>query len=395
MKRFFAIFLLLIFFLTSCSAQENKPTQSVGETDPTQDVTSDGRATLAAVGDIFLTDDMLKDARQADGTYDFSAQFSDLTLSLSEADLTIGNFEGNFIGADYGNANGSYPDALASSLYDIGFDLLQTANSYSIFNGLSGLERTKSVIEEAGMAALGTYTGKKDKAANQVVVREVNGIRFAFIAFTKGLGGLTMPSSTDCSVDLLYRDYTSDYSEVDTAYLTQVVEAARAKNPDVIVAALHWGSENISEISSTQEEIASLLLKKGVDVILGSHSHLIGQIEQRTVKTDDGETKNCVIAYSLGDFCGVSEGEYNTSLYLNLEFTKGEDGHTEITDVTYVPICAYDRGKEFADRYCIVRSEAAVDLYENNYYDRISETAYENILSGMENLRKKLESEAE
>lgn len=394
MKRFFAFFLLLIFFLTSCSAQEDKTTQSVGETEPSQETISDGSATLVAVGDIFLTDDMLKDAKKADGSYDFSAQFSDLILPFSEADLTVGNFEGNFIGSDYSNANGSYPDALASTLYGIGFDLLQTANSYSIFNGLSGLERTKSVIEEAGMTALGTYTSAKDKAANQVVIREVNGIRFAFIAFTKGLGGLTMPTDTECSVDLLYQDYTTDYSKVDTAYLTQVVEAARAENPDVIVAALHWGSENISEISTTQEEIASLLLKKGVDVILGSHSHLVGQIEQRTVTTDYGETKNCVIAYSLGDFCAVSEGEYHTSLYLRLEFTQN-DGQTEITDVTYVPICAYDRGEEYADRYCVVRSETAIDLYENNYYDRISESAYENILSGLESIRKKLEPENE
>lgn len=384
LKRIFAVFLLLIFFLVSCSSEKAETTQaSVGG----------GRATLAAVGDIFLTDDMLKDAKQANGTYDFSAQFSDLTLPLSEADLAIGNFEGNFIGSDYGNANGSYPDALANTLRAIGFDLLQTANSYTIFNGLSGLERTKAVIEEAGMTALGSYVSAKDKAANQVVIREVNGIRFAFIAFTKGLSGLSMPTDTDCSVDLLYRDYTSDYSKVDTDYLTQVVEAARAENPDVIVAALHWGSENISEISSTQEEIASLLLKKGVDVILGSHSHLVGQIEQRTVTTDRGETKNCVIAYSLGDFCAVSEGECNTSLYLRLEFTRNGDGRTEITDVTYAPISAVDRGEGFSGRYCVLRSETAIDLYEGNYYDRIPESAYEAILSGVEGLRKKLEPE--
>lgn len=386
MKRIFAVFLLLIFFLVSCSAD-------VAET--TQTNIGSGRATLAAVGDIFLTDDMLKDAKQADGSYDFSAQFSALTLPLSEAELTIGNFEGNFIGSDYGNANGSYPDELADTLYSIGFDLLQTANSYTIFNGLNGLERTKTVIEEAGMSALGSYVSAKDKSANQVVIREVNGIRFAFIAFTKGLGGLAMPTDTDCSVDLLYRDYTSDYSEINTDYLTQVVEAARAKNPDIIVAALHWGSENIGEISATQEEIASLLLKKGVDVILGSHSHLLGQIEQRTVTTDGGETKNCVIAYSLGDFCAVSEGECNTSLYLRIEFLRGENGRTAIANVSYVPISALDRGENHLNRYCILSSQTAIDLYESNYYDRISETAYGIIVSDVEALKKKLEPETE
>ncbi len=386
LKRIFAVFLLLIFFLVSCSADVVETTQT--------DVGS-GRATLAAVGDIFLTDDMLKDARQADGSYDFSPQFSALTLPLSEADLTIGNFEGNFIGSDYGNANGSYPDELADTLYDIGFDLLQTANSYTIFNGLNGLERTKAVIEEAGMSALGSYVGTKDKSANQVVIREVNGIRFAFIAFTKGLGGLAMPTDTDCSVDLLYRDYTSDYSEIDTDYLTQVVEAARAKKPDIIVAALHWGSENIGEISTTQEEIASLLLKKGVDVILGSHSHLLGQIEQRTVTTDNGETKNCLIAYSLGDFCAVSEGECNTSVYLRIEFLRGENGRTDIVDFDYVPISAIDRGEDFSNRYCVLCSETAIELYESNYYDRISEAAYGIIVSDVEAIKKMHESEAE
>ena len=385
MKRCFAGFLLLIFSLSlfACSSHDDADSEHKNA----------GKATLSAVGDIFLTDSMLADARQPDGSYSFAKQFVDVIVPLSEADITIGNFEGNFTGMNYSAADGSYPDALASELYTIGFDLLQTANSYSIYNGLNGLERTKSVIESSGMKALGTYVDEKDKASNQVIIREANGIRFAFIAFTKGVGGLSIPQDTQCSVDLLYKDYTSDYSEVDTSYITGVIDAAHDADPDVIIAALHWGSENISEISETQEEITSLLLNNGVDVILGSHSHLVGEVEQRTVTMENGKKRDCVIAYSLGDFCAVDEGECNTSIILQLEFTRNESDAVEITDISYTPVSAVDRGDAYADRYCVVSTEAAIQLYESNYYDHLPTAVYEVMVSDLERINKKLQPE--
>ena len=384
MKRLFAGLLLFLFLLTGCAKE------------PVPSAEADGTcvASLSAVGDIYLTDVMLADAKTADGSYDFSAQFADTVVALSQADITIGNFEGNFAGTDFGRENGSYPDSLADTLYASGFDLLQTANSYSIYNGISGLERTKSVIENAKMQTVGTYISKKDREDHQVVLREVNGIRIAFIAFTKGIGGMTMPEDTDCSVDLLYKDYTSDYTEMNTEVIAAVLERAKHLEPDFIVASLHWGSENIEEISDSQKEIASFLMENGVDVILGSHSHLIAPVERPVIKTKSGEEKQCVVAYGLGDFCAVDVGGCNTSLILNIQFSKNpETGQKGISKVSYTPVSAIDKGPEFQDRYRVLNSEEALDLYRGNYFDRITDQNYEDITNDLKALCKKVNPE--
>ena len=148
-RRSVASLLLLIFIVSLSACGES----AIKDTRPTEGV---GVATVSAVGDIYLTDEMLADARRSNGSYDFSAQFEGVCASLAAADLTIGNFEGTFCGTPYGMEAGSYPDALAAALSAAGFDLLQTANSYSIFGGFSGLQRTKAVIEDNGMTAVGT-----------------------------------------------------------------------------------------------------------------------------------------------------------------------------------------------------------------------------------------------
>lgn len=384
MKRFFrrsvAALLLSIlpFFLSACGknvVQDTRPAEGVGV------------ATVSAVGDIYLTDEMLADARRPNGSYDFSVQFSDVCASLAVADVTIGNFEGNFCGAPYGKSAGSYPDEFAAALSSVGFNLLQTANSYSIFSGLSGLQRTKTVIEENGMTAVGTYFDSDDRAENPVVIREVNGVRIAFVAFTKGFGGLGLPENAANCVDLLYKDYTTDYSELDTAAIDAVLNTAKQEKPDVIIASLHWGSENIRSADERQEEAADYLFRNGVDVILGSHSHLVGTVEKRTVTLAGGTTKDVVLAYSLGDFCAAGKGACNASLILNLEFTRDHaSGTTAITGVSYTPVAAIDRGSKESDRYAVIDIDNALMLYESNYYDRISTDLYQTLLEKRQSL---------
>ncbi len=375
-KRICSILLLFIFLLAGCNSS------SGGEKRPTE---GESVITICAVGDIFLTEDMLSDARQFNGGYDFSSQFSHCYSAISSADIAIGNFEGNFTASSYGA--GSYPDALASTLADAGFDILQTANSYSIQGGLSGLIRTKDVIESAGMKALGTYADAKERKEEQVLLLEVDDVRVAFVAFTKGFGGMALPENADYSTNVLYSDYTTNYEKVDTEGILEVLKAAQKLSPDIIIASVHWGSENVKDISRSQEQITELMLENGVDVILGSHSHLIGSVEQRHIKLADGSRNDAVIAYSLGDFSAAEAGEYNMSIILNLEITRNHaTGEARITHVGYIPIAGVDLGSDEQDRYAVLNVDNAIDLYESNYYDRVSNSVYQAILKGKEDL---------
>ncbi len=366
LRRSVLLLLPIMLLLCSCSSAD------------TQQITYQGTttATISAVGDIFLTDDMLAYSRGMTGLTDFAPLFSQVVTKTAKADLTIGNLEGTFSNT----SSGSYPDALASTLAEAGFDILQTANSYSVYQGLSGLIRTKDIIEEQGIHALGTFRTEKEANNENVLFKEINGIRFAFIAFTKGFNGMGLPANSEYAVNLLYEDYATDYEDIDRESILALVETAVAGKPDFIIASLHWGSENISGISSSQETITKLLLNAGVDVILGSHSHRLEQVERITLTEENQPDRECIVAYGLGDFCSTTAGESNTSIILNLEFTKDhETGKHTIGTVSYVPVSTVDNGVGASPRFAVVATEDAVALYENNYYRKIGEEAYESI----------------
>ena len=354
------ILLIIVLVARGCGGEKTPPAdnntqqqqeQQQNTNDPPSLPTS-STATLTAVGDIMVYDSQLADAKEADGTYNFLPALAPVSSMLTAADVTVANFEANFGGEPAGYPYFRAPEALATTLAGLGVDILQTANTYSIQNGMAGLQSTIEVIRETGMSSLGTYTSAEDKTENQVVVKEVNGIRMAFIGFTKGVNNLTVPEGSEYSVDLLYTDYATTYNTVNTAGITAAVEAAKAKNPDVIVAMVHWGSEYETEISATQKQITSTLTQNGVDVIIGSHPHIVGKMEMQTV-TVDGKEKQVFVAYSLGNFMGAmnrDSTDVNESVVLNLEFTKTNDG-TTISKAEYVPIYFFDNGESAINRY--------------------------------------------
>ena len=376
--RFFRVLTLILSLalLTACSSgDENRPMEGVST------------ATLRAVGDIFLGAEMVADGRTMLGDYDFRPTFEQVFPVLSDADITIGNFEGNFAGG----GEGSYPDALAETLASSGIDILQTANSYSVTNGLSGLQRTREILIQNGITPLGTYSSAEEWENNPVHVVEINVISFAFVAFTKGVQGMGLPAGAEHNVNLLYTDYTTDYEDINQTEILSILEAARETNPDFIIAALHWGSENISGISSSQKSITNLMLQNGVDVILGSHSHRLEQVETREVVMEDDTVKTCVIAYNLGDFCTTQPGKCNTSIVLNLEFTRNHaTKECTISDVSYIPVSTVDNEDLYANQFAVVPTDDAIALYEGNYYLRVSKSAYLEMVDDSEDLEETL-----
>ena len=108
---------------------------------------------------------------------------------------------------------------------------------------------------------------------------EVEGIRIALIAFTKGMDNLGLPAGSEDCVNLLYEDYSTDYKKVDTDRIERVLRNVSEEQPDITIAMLHWGSEYNDEISDSQEKIRKQLQAGGVDIIVGSHPHLVQRID--------------------------------------------------------------------------------------------------------------------
>lgn len=333
---------------------------------------------FVAGGDVNVTDKVVSSG-VSEGGYDYSDILLDVVPVLSGADLTALNFEGNLYGEPYGTQNRSAPAELITALKNSGVDLLQTANSKSLTNGLRGLTATIGGIRQAGMQNLGTFSDNAEFERYQgYLIREVNGIRIALVAFTKGMDGSALPAGSETSVNLLYTDYYSSYSKINTEGITSVLQAVEKESPDITIAMLHWGGEYNDIISSTQTKIIKLMQEKGVDAIIGTHPHYV---QQMGFDKDTG----IFVAYSLGDFLGDGEtAGTNYSVLLDLEITKdGKTGKTKITDYSYTPI--YLQEEESGLR--LLRIPEAMAAYESNYIDCVSPEVYESMKSALSRIK--------
>lgn len=366
-------------------ADSTPATQTPAQTQATQE--TDAAFTvihLAMAGDVNITDKII----QAGGSsYDYTSTFMDVAHILAEADIATVNFEGSLCGEPYGGSSASAPQEMMEALSRAGVDLVQLANSYSInfYNGVSGLAKTIDGVRAAGMEPVGVYKDEADyKSGKGYVMQEVQGIKIAFVAFTKGMiEGTALPVGSENCVNVLYNDYTSTYQSVNTEKITAVLNAAKREDPDLIVAMLHWGSEYNDTISPSQESIISLLQENGVDAIVGTHPHYV----QEMVFDEDEGT---FVAYSLGDF--LSDGEKAGSQYsviLDLEITKNNrSGNVEITGFSYTPIYSYT--ETWSNSLRVLRIHEAMAAFEDTFIGCVTEEVYADMIYSLTRIESRI-----
>ncbi len=343
---------------------------------------------IRAAGDLNITKSVVESGLVASG-YDFSRALLDVYHLLSDADLTMLNFNGNLSGEPYGSETKSAPTQILDALRNAGVDIVQTANCTSVQNGLIGLKSTLNAIRQSGLEPIGSYTSPEEYAASKgYIICEVQGIKIGIVAFTKGVGGMGMPAGNEDCVNLLYTDYASYYQDVNKEKIDAVLKAVAAEKPDLTIAMLHWGSEYNDVLSESQEDIATMMMKRGVDVIIGSHPHMVQKIEF-------DEAAGTLVAYSLGDFYGdaTRDGTYY-SILLDLEITKDPElGTTKVTGFEYTPLFTV-KDTESADGFRrVVRIEQAMEAYEGNYVDKVSDSAYANMQKALKRIYERVTGE--
>ena len=384
-----------IVFLTGRSdspetpvAAETRPTQKPTQaTEPATRAQKSTKTTIhiKAAGDLNVTNTVIN-AGVAVGGYNYTRAFMDVASTLSDADLTVLNLEGNICGEPYGSDTTSAPRELLEGLRNAGVDLIQMANSCTINNGLIGLTSTLQSIRAAGLEPVGAFASESEfRESKGYTITQAQGVKVAFVAFTKGLGGRGLPAGNDNLVNILYEDYASTYDKIDRTRITSVLKAVEAEKPDITIALLHWGSEYNDDISDTQKSIANLMKKQGVDVIIGTHPHTVQAIEY-------DELAGTLVAYSLGDFFGdASRGGTNYSIILDLEITKDSStGTTKVTNYSYTPIYTVSE-VETADGYRrVVRIDKTVEAWEENYLDKVSQSAKESMVYALERIEARI-----
>ena len=290
---------------------------------------SNKNISMTVVGDIMCHNTQYMDA-YSNGKYDFSYVFKDIEDYIKKADISIGNLETTFAGKERGYS--SYPtfntpEALATDLKELGIDVLSTANNHSLDKGYNGLVKTIEKLDEIGIEHTGTYNSKEN--SEEILLLEKNEIKFAFLSYTYGTNGIPVPKGKEYCINL-----------IDEEKIVKDLGKAKEKNPDVIVVNMHWGIEYQTSPNKEQERLAALLFENGVDIILGSHPHVLQHMEKREIELKDGNKKEGFIIYSLGNFIsGQVKENTKESIILNMNITKdGKTGKITIHDINYIPI---------------------------------------------------------
>ncbi len=348
-----------------------------------EETPTDTTFTLTAIGDIMCHNTQYIDAYNDEtGEYDFSYVFDDISLYTKTADICVGNLETTFAGEDVGYS--SYPtfntpDSLAYELKDIGVDVLSTAGNHALDKGFNGLSRTIAVLNNADISHLGTYKSKEEQ--DKTLIKYVKGIKIAFVNFAYGTNGIPIPSDKPYCVNL-----------IDENLMKEQIDRAKGEEPDIIIACMHWGTEYKTTPSSTQEQLADFLFKNGVDIILGTHPHVLEPMEKRTVTLDDGSTKDGFVIYSLGNFIADQNAEYTRdSIILNIDITKHTDGKITIDNYEYVPIYMYKDTSKKKQKMKLLDINKNIYNYENYLDDTISESLYNTLKSELSKIQKILD----
>ena len=367
----------------SAPAVTTVPPTTEAPTEPTSRF-EDAKATvihIRAAGDLNVTDKTVASA-DTDLGYDYTRPFLDVAALLGDADLTLMNFEGNICGEPYGSSTRSAPREMIEALADAGVDVLQMANSYSIYNGMIGLAQTLDNIRAAGIEPIGAYANASEfRKGKGYTICEVQGVKVALVAFTKGMGSLGLPEGSENCVNVLYTDYATTYRDVDENKIKSILKSAQSEEPDITIALVHWGSEYNDAISETQKDILELLQENGVDAVIGTHSHMVHEISH-------DNTTGFLVAYSLGDFFGDgTRGGTNYSIILDLEITKDpETGITKVSDYSYIPIYTLSEGEAADGNRRVVRIRETMAAYDVNYVDKVSGGGYNSMKTALERI---------
>lgn len=236
---------------------------------------------IFAMGDMIFHQPIVKNYK-TENSFDFTPIFQNISEDINEADIAIANFEGsvNSNRALSGFPLFNFPKESISSLKNVGFDVLSTANNHCLDTGIDGLAETISVINENNMKSFGTFTEDIDKG----IVVEEKGIKIGLISFTDNLNGMdSLMRGKEYSVNNFSQDVESDIKKL-------------KDKSDIVIVYPHWGNEYQLVPNERQIYLKEKLQEYGADIILGSHPHVLQKYE-----VEEKNNKKYFTIYSMGN----------------------------------------------------------------------------------------------
>ena len=317
-----------VLLLCACSADPKEVNQIVKGEETEKKKETDTIVSFVGVGDNLIHNSIYEEAdreagSEGDGKYSFIQMYEPIQKHIKDADLAFLNQE-TILGGDELGLSGyptfNTPSSIADDIEDAGFDLINTATNHCLDKWQTGVENSAKVWgAKKGIKTAGTYVSQEDR--NTIRTMKRKGITFSFLAYTYGTNGVEP-------------QYPFSVSYFDEAQIRNDVAKAKEVS-DVVIVSAHWGTENSMEVNEEQRYYAQLFADLGVDVVIGTHPHVIQPIEWKK-GANGNET---LIVYSLGNFLsGMLEVDNMLGGMISFDFVKDhKTKEIHIKNVEWIP----------------------------------------------------------
>lgn len=270
---------------------------------------------LLFLGDVMGHDTQINSAYNKESdSYNYNGCFKYLSNIFNDADFCIANLEVTLAGPPFkGYPQFSSPDALAIAMKDAGVNAIVTANNHCVDRRKQGLERTIDILDSLKLPRTGTFKTEADRKAHNPMLLEKDGVKIAILNYTYGTNGI--PVSKPNIVNLL-----------DKEQMKLDIATSKAMSPDFIIAVVHWGLEYQTTENAVQRDYNKFLNDNGVNIVIGSHPHVVQPIHR---------SDNNFVVYSLGNFVSNQRtAPRDGGAMVRIELTK-TDTDNYLSDAAY------------------------------------------------------------
>ena len=341
----FLILCLCIFFLSGKDKAIEVPKENIPNVEVKDDEKSPKvyEVKMIMVGDALIHDRLYNTVRNEDGSYDFKPTIQYIKPIITKYDLKYYNQETILGGTELGYS--SYPqfnspNEVGDAFLDAGFNLVSLATNHTMDKGERGVLNSVNYWKSKKNVVYSGQWSSWDER-NEVHVYDINGISYAFFSYTTWTNGLETPNGKE----YLNNVYSDEKAANDISKIRDLV--------DVVIVAMHWGTEYSLDVSSSQQYIANYLAGLGVDLIIGSHPHVVEPVEY----INNGKT---FVIYSLGNFLSAQYGidrltglmvevtikkvvDVDGTITVSIESPKAELTYTQTNDYTKYRVYPYSK----------------------------------------------------
>ena len=358
------IFIIILFFFAGFIIYISKKNDSDNKLIDDKPAEHEYKISLIMAGDALIHDRLYNDAYK-DGIYDFKPYLSIIKEKVKNYDLAYYNQEtilgGTSIGlSSYPSFNS--PQEVGDAMIDAGFNIVSLATNHTLDRGEKAILLSREYWNsQENVYAIGSYSSFDEKKELEGKVFEKNHIKYGILNYTYGTNGIPVPYGKDYLVNLW-----NDETNYET-YKTNVVNDINnlRDKVDVLMVAMHWGREYTHTPTDLEKRTAEFLAENGVDIIIGTHPHVIQPVEW---------INNTLVFYSLGNFISAQASDSctyykcNIGLLSSLDIIKTvKDNNITIKIANIENELIYTYHNNYKDYLVIPFSNELIKSHLNNY----------------------------